>query len=297
MSNAIATQTKQFDLSPQTFDQALTFSKYLADSDLVPKDFKGKPGNCLIAMQWGAELGLKPMQAMQNLAVINGRPALWGDAVIALVRSSPLCEFVIETDDGNTATCRVKRRGEPEQVRTFSMDDARAAGLAGKQGPWAQYPKRMRQMRARAFALRDVFPDVLRGIPVAEELQDMEREQVQEKRMGSAERVDAPPPPPPPQWTADKWAAALPKVISGIQAGKTLDDALSWLRAKATVTQEQEQELRDAVAALAQPAWIDPERLAQAMRDCQSLDALYGIAAHIDSIEDDAERKPHRSGF
>lgn len=289
MSNAIATQTKQFDLSPQTFDQALTFSKYLADSDLVPKDFKGKPGNCLIAMQWGAELGLKPMQAMQNLAVINGRPALWGDAVIALVRSSPLCEFVIETDDGHTATCRVKRRGEPEQVRTFSMDDARAAGLAGKQGPWAQYPKRMRQMRARAFALRDVFPDVLRGIPVAEELQDMEREQVQEKSMGSAERVDAPPPPQP--WPADKWAAALPKVISGIQSGKTLDDALSWLRAKATVTQEQEQELRDAVAALAQPAGIDPERLAQAMRDCQSLDALYGIAAHIDSIDDEAERK------
>lgn len=196
MTTAISTQTKQFDLSPQTFDQALTFSKYLADSDLVPKDFKGKPGNCLIAMQWGAELGLKPMQAMQNLAVINGRPALWGDAVIALVRSSPLCEFVIETDDGHTATCRVKRRGEPEQVRTFSMDDARAAGLAGKQGPWAQYPKRMRQMRARAFALRDVFPDVLRGIPVAEELQDMEREHVQEKRMGSAERVDAPPPQP-----------------------------------------------------------------------------------------------------
>ena len=153
---ALAPRGMGFDLSPQTFEQAMKFSHMLADSDLVPKDFKGKPGNCLIAMQWGAELGLKPMQAMQNLAVINGRPALWGDAVIALVRSSPLCEFVIETDDGNTATCRVKRRGEPEQVRTFSMDDARAAGLAGKQGPWAQYPQRMRQMRARAFALRDV---------------------------------------------------------------------------------------------------------------------------------------------
>lgn len=299
MSNAIATQTKQFDLSPQTFDQALTFSKYLADSDLVPKDFKGKPGNCLIAMQWGAELGLKPMQAMQNLAVINGRPALWGDAVIALVRSSPLCEFVIETDDGNTATCRVKRRGEPEQVRTFSMDDARAAGLAGKQGPWAQYPKRMRQMRARAFALRDVFPDVLRGIPVAEELQDMEREQVQEKRMGSAERVDAPPPPP--QWPADKWAAALPKVISGIQSGKTLDDALSWLRAKATVTQEQEQELRDEVAKLqaqqqaTDPAAtgapsIDPTHLAQRMHACADLDKLYELASLMDAITDEAAK-------
>ncbi|MDN5536475.1 MAG: hypothetical protein L0H08_05765, partial [Comamonas sp.] len=89
MSNALAHPSvtalrpaSQFDLSPQNFEQALTFSNYLADSDMVPKDFKGKPGNCLIAMQWGAELGLKPLQSLQNLAVINGRPALWGDAVI-----------------------------------------------------------------------------------------------------------------------------------------------------------------------------------------------------------------------
>ena len=152
-----------FDLSPRNFEQALTFSDYMADSDMVPKDFKGRPGNCLIAIQWGAELGLKPLQAMQNLAIINGRPSLWGDAVIALVRASPLCEFVLESDDGDTATCRVKRRGEPEQSRTFSTADAKTAGLLGKAGPWTQYPKRMRQMRARAFALRDVFPDVLRG--------------------------------------------------------------------------------------------------------------------------------------
>lgn len=116
------------------------------------------------------------MQAMQNIAVINGRPALWGDAVIALARSSPLCEYIYETDDGETATCRVKRVGEDEQIRTFSMADAKLANLVGKQGPWSQYPKRMRQMRARAFALRDVFPDVLRGMPVAEEVQDIPTE-------------------------------------------------------------------------------------------------------------------------
>ena len=181
---------QQFNLSPQTFEQALTFSNYLADSDLVPKDFKGKPANCLIAMQWGAEIGLQPLQALQNIAVINGRPALWGDAVIALVRGSPLCEYIQESDDGKTATCKVKRRNEPEQVRTFSMDDAKAAGLMGKAGPWTQYPKRMRQMRARAFALRDVFPDVLRGLPVAEELMDAPTE----KHMGAADVV-APPAP------------------------------------------------------------------------------------------------------
>lgn len=165
-----------FDLSPRSLEQAMELAKFMSDSDLVPKDFKGKPGNCLIAIQWGLEIGLKPMQAMQNIAVINGRPALWGDALIALVRSSPVCEYVIEEDDGETAFCRVKRRGEPEQTRAFSASDARIAGLQGKGGPWSQYPARMRQMRARAFALRDVFPDVLKGIPIAEEVMDIPRE-------------------------------------------------------------------------------------------------------------------------
>ena len=93
-NNAVAPRGMGFDLSPQTFEQAMKFSQMLAESDLVPKDFRGKPGNCLIAMQWGSELGLKPLQALSNIAVVNGRAALWGDAVIALVRSSPLCEYV-----------------------------------------------------------------------------------------------------------------------------------------------------------------------------------------------------------
>jgi hypothetical protein len=151
---------------------------------MVPKNFQKKPGDCLIAMQWGAEVGLKPLQALQNIAVINGRPALWGDSLIALVRASPACQYILEEDDGKMATCRVKRRGEPEQARTFSMDDAKAAGLQGKPGPWTQYPERMRQMRARAFALRDVFPDVLRGMPVAEEVMDTPKD------MGKAEVVE-----------------------------------------------------------------------------------------------------------
>ncbi len=289
MSNALTTKTTTFDLSPQTFDQALTFSQYLADSDMVPKDYKGKPGNCLIAMQWGAEVGLKPLQALQNLAVINGRPALWGDSVIAIVRGSPLCEYVIETDDGQTATCKVKRRGEPEQIRTFSMDDARAAGLAGKQGPWTQFPKRMRQMRARAFALRDVFPDVLRGLPVAEEIMDTPTE----RHMGQVELVQPDPPKAPPAWPADRWASGLPKWVDGIANGKPIADVLAWLGSKARVTPEQEQELRAAVARLQQqtaaPA-VDADHLAQALQDAQDLDKVYELGGLIDAITDEAQR-------
>lgn len=252
---ALSQPQSTFDLSPRNFEQALTFSDYLADSDMVPKDFKGKPGNCLIAIQWGAELGLKPLQALQNLAIINGRPSLWGDAVIALVRSSPLCEFVIETDNGTAATCRVKRRGEPEQSRTFSVEDAKAAGLHGKAGPWTQYPKRMRQMRARAFALRDVFPDVLRGLPVAEEIMDAPTV----RDMGPVEEVK----PALPDYSAADFEKNLPAWKKAVAAGKkTPDDLLAMLSTKATFSEEQRAQIlalgqkEDATAA---PAEAKPD--------------------------------------
>lgn len=237
-NTALAPRGMGFDLSPQTFEQAMKFSHMLAESDLVPKDFKGKPGNCLIAMQWGSELGLKPLQALSNIAVVNGRAALWGDAVIALVRSSPLCEYVQESDDGHTATCRAKRRGEPEQVVTFSMDDAKQAGLAGKQGPWTQYPKRMRQMRARAFALRDVFPDVLRGMPVAEEVMDTPTE----RHMGPVERIE---PAAPPAYPSDQFDKNLPAWRAAIAAGKaTADAVIAKAGTKGALTEEQKAAIR-----------------------------------------------------
>ncbi|THJ32380.1 hypothetical protein E8K88_11800 [Lampropedia aestuarii] len=291
MSAAIAT-TKTFDLSPQTFDQAMAFSNMLADSDLVPKDYKGKPGNCMIAMQWGSELGLKPLQALQNLAVINGRPALWGDAVIALVRSSPICEYVLETDDGQTATCKVKRRGEPEQVRTFGMDDAKAAGLAGKQGPWTQYPKRMRQMRARAFALRDVFPDVLRGLPVAEEVVDAPKD------MGMAQEVGAPvAPPKPAQYDDADFAKNLPAWVKAITTGrKSVDDVVATVGAKAPLTLEQIGRLRAAVAEQ-QPTDVQPkpvttsaDEIADSMTSASSLEQLDLAAKAIAGITQQEDR-------
>jgi hypothetical protein len=167
---------QQFNLTPQTLDDALRFAELLCKSSIVPKDYQGNAGNVLVAMQWGMELGLQPLQAMQSIAVINGRPSIWGDAMIALVRASGLLEAMREDIGEEQCTCHVKRRGEPEQSRTFTVDDAKKAGLWGKQGPWQTAPKRMLQMRARAFALRDIFPDVLRGMYVGEEAQDLPRE-------------------------------------------------------------------------------------------------------------------------
>jgi hypothetical protein len=176
MSTEIST-TPARGLALATFDDAWRFWQMVAKTDFAPKDFKGKPEACMLAGQHGAELGLGPMQSLQCIAVVNGRPTVWGDAALALVQSSSVCEFVAEQVEGDgdamVATCEAKRRGYPKStVVRFSVADAKKAGLWGKTGPWTQYPKRMLQLRARGFALRDAFPDVLKGLVTAEEAQD-----------------------------------------------------------------------------------------------------------------------------
>jgi hypothetical protein len=178
MSTELSTTTTPArGLALASFDDAFRFSKMVAASEFAPKDFRGKPESCLLAIQHGSEIGLSPMQSLQNIACINGRPAIWGDAALAVAMASPVCESVTETIDGEgdsmVATCTAKRRGyEKPTVVRFSVADAKKASLWGKTGPWTQYPRRMLQLRARGFALRDAFPDVLKGLVTAEEAQD-----------------------------------------------------------------------------------------------------------------------------
>lgn len=165
---------------PADIDQVWRFATLVAKSGMAPRDMQ-KAETITVAIMHGLEVGLPPLMALQRIAVINGRPSIWGDGAMGLVRASGLCEFVYEavTGEGDRmiGVCRVKRKGEKEQIeRTFSVEDAKKAGLWGKQGPWQQYPKRMLQMRARAFALRDLFADVLGGLYIAEELEGLEDE-------------------------------------------------------------------------------------------------------------------------
>jgi hypothetical protein len=164
-------------LALASIDDAFRFATMVAKSDFAPKDFKGKPESCLLAIQHGSEVGLSPMQSLQSIAVINGRPTIWGDAALALVQASPVCEYVREYIEGEgdalVAVCEAKRRGYPAPTTVrFSVADAKKAGLWGKSGPWQQYSTRMLTLRARGFALRNAFADALRGLITAEEAQD-----------------------------------------------------------------------------------------------------------------------------
>ena len=164
-------------LALASFDDAFRFSQMVSKSEFAPKDFRGKPESCMLAIQAGSEVGLSPMQSLQSIAVINGRPTIWGDAAMALVQSSPVCEYIKEYVEGDgdalVAVCEAKRKGYPSPtVVRFSVADAKKAGLWGKSGPWQQYPARMLTLRARGFALRNAFADALRGLITAEEARD-----------------------------------------------------------------------------------------------------------------------------
>ena len=165
-------------MRPRNLGEAMELSRILAASDFIPKDYLNKPGNVLVAIQMGSELGLAPMQAIQNIAVINGRPSLWGDAMLAVVMAHPAYDGIDEMDTADihetgAAKCTIRRKGRTPHTVTFSVEDAKRAKLWGKGGPWTNYPDRMLMMRARAFACRNLFPDALRGIQSAEEARDI----------------------------------------------------------------------------------------------------------------------------
>lgn len=171
-SEANITKPGQFELQPTSFEQAVKYAEIIAKSNFVPKEYKDKPGDVLIVIQMGQEVGLKPFQSLQNIACINGRPSMWGDAVLGLVRASGFLEYIKEYRENKVGHCFVMRKGDKHEIHTtYSIEDAKRAGLLNKDN-WTKYEDRMLQMRARSFALRDGFPDVLKGIICREEAED-----------------------------------------------------------------------------------------------------------------------------
>lgn len=157
--------------------EAYRYANYIVKSGFAPQCFK-TPEAVLIAVQYGAEVGLKPMQALQSISVVNGRPGLWGKALPGIVLQHGILEKFNEWTEGEgenvVAICEVKRKGmDTVRVEKFGALDAKKAGLWGKTGPWSQYPKDMLKYKARARAFNALFADVLCGLPVLEDIQDV----------------------------------------------------------------------------------------------------------------------------
>ncbi|KQS79075.1 hypothetical protein ASG25_10845 [Rhizobium sp. Leaf384] len=254
---------------PANIEDAFRIAKMVTIAGMAPAGFDTAE-KCMVAIMHGMEVGMTPMAALQSIAVVNNRPTIWGDGAIGLVRGSGKCEWIkerIEGDgDARVAICEAKRRGEPEPVvGRFSVKDAMTAGLWTKSGPWKLYPERMLKMRARAFTLRDAFADVLRGLGIAEEVQDFQP--MQDITPRAAARPPAPPKPPAPP-AGKTIDAEEPPVEPGFDLGEfmeTLELALAGAKSEADV--EEAWNDADAPAVLETEGHADMINAAYSMRD------------------------------
>jgi hypothetical protein len=185
-----------FGLSAANWDEGLRIARTLANSEMIPTKYQGHPEDVVVAMQYGAEVGLAPMASLQSIAVINGRPALWGDGFLGVIMASRHYQKHVEyyvtpageqthsltsSDLNNDLTKAVSmfwRRGIAEPfIGEFSIADAKRAKLLTKDGPWQTYPARQLLWRARGFAGRNGFAPELRGIKIITELLDTPEEE------------------------------------------------------------------------------------------------------------------------
>lgn len=165
----------------ENMEQIRTLARHYISAGMVPKGLEGRSlqeteGRVMIAIEFGTSIGLTPLQSLASVMIVNNRPMLWSDAPMSLVSQHRdyAGHTVTYGGDGDDFGCTfsilrmVGDRLQPSAV-TFTIADAKKANLWGKGGPWSNYPKRMMMYRARAFCLRDTFPDALRGAGIAEE--------------------------------------------------------------------------------------------------------------------------------
>lgn len=196
MNEVMTRGSVSFSLQLATLPDIRDFCTVLSKTGMVPKSYKDKPDDILVAILHGQEIGLPHLQALQSIAVVNGVPSIYGDAALALVRASnKLDDFdewfeldgvrqnggsfpiqkLAEEGKAVVAYCMSKRVGmSRERVTAYSVNDAKRAGLWGKEGTWQTVPQRMLMWRARGWNLRDQFGDILKGLAIYEEAMDIE---------------------------------------------------------------------------------------------------------------------------
>lgn len=176
---------------PRTLEEAFRYAQLIVKAGLAPASYEmvgvdgqkvPDPQKVVIGILQSLELGVAPMTGLRGIAIINGRPSIWGDLAIGLIQSKNLIQRVEQTYTGTedaddyTAHYTAWRRGQESPYEGhFSVKDAKRAKLwlNPRRPPWIDYPKRMLMMRARAFALRDGFADALSGLAIREELEDL----------------------------------------------------------------------------------------------------------------------------
>lgn len=181
-----ADATQAFE--PRNIDQAIQLAGLLVSSRLLPRSVQ-TPEAAFAIIATGRELGLTAMQSLRSIHVIEGKPTLSADLILALVKSRrDVCAwFMLVESTDQVAHYRTQRIGEPEPTNmSFTIDDAQRAGVTGKDN-WRKYPAAMLRARCIAALSRAVYPDLTLGIYESDELEPAPPVQVPEGQRYTAQ--------------------------------------------------------------------------------------------------------------
>jgi hypothetical protein len=176
MSNIVTVNPKVNGL--EMMEKALKFSEIMAQADIIPTHYRGKPANVFIAVQSALRMNLDPMQIMQNTFVISGKLGMVTAFAISLANQSRLFDsgirYRVEGNGENlkvTAYTNLKKTGE-EISYTITMKEAKAEGWT-KNAKYQSLPELMLRYRAATLLIRTHAPEVLNGMHMVEEIEDV----------------------------------------------------------------------------------------------------------------------------
>lgn len=256
-------EKQELALVPATFDQALRMAEQLAPSTLLPEALRKRPADVLLTIMAGQELGLSPIASIRGIHIIEGRPAVSADLMVALVKRSPLCVYFREVSSDDTmAIYETQRKGDPPQRASFTIEQARRAKLLDRgrdpsMNNWNRFPAAMLRARAKSALARSVYEDLLFGCYTPDELGLGD---------GAIDLVEIAPgayqPPPPPATTvittpADPTTPAPPVETSRSATEPASEDAAARMGATESVIGSEVQQIADAMTTAAAEGHAD----------------------------------------
>lgn len=163
----------------ENFKNAMVMAEQLSKSDMIPATYKGKPENCVIALELSNRLKLSPFLVMQNMYIVQGKPAWSSSFIISCINGSGRFSGPLKFEmDANKTKCRAyateKVSGEKLVGPLITMEMAQAEGWLGKNGSkWKTMPELMLRYRAAAFFGRLYCPEIINGMMTDDEAQDI----------------------------------------------------------------------------------------------------------------------------
>jgi hypothetical protein len=167
------TESPATRFQPQDAESLWKMANMIGKSGLKPASLKS-PEDVMIVLMTGVELGLSVMQAMRGIHVINGKPAMSAEMLMAVVQNDPRCQYMMLVESTDTvATYETLRAGNPEPTRiSYTIEDAKRAGL--NSATWKSHPAAMLRARASSSICRAVYSDIIMGLYTDDEVQHFE---------------------------------------------------------------------------------------------------------------------------